>query len=479
MLEMTHKTFYLFLGRVHSPGQQVLHKVFDIRRGELLLAREIALPRLTDDALKAYRDAAPDALRDIDDMELINIVKNKSSVFLIFQLSCADVDRLFGIRIRTEKPVPEQTVYDMIAEVTNIMCFEQTAVSLLMQETINLSTIPSTVSTISACTSVTDEGKVLFAVGLLALCLMTVTPFADTPKRIHHLILDLIEYEFTLESNLYSDALVDMVTRMCIIAGPCAPLDGLPIAFNEIVTIPVISRFIKDIDDYCKVEPEAGQVPAPTAASFSSSSVEIGIQLMPCNGYDNSITNSVADKIIDNSSNHTLPGAPGHEEPNDTVSLLLEHGPMGIHERLVENDVVLPSVHKTGLDIKACQDTPIEVENKDVSNEYSPKHMHTGVPYASSNRDYAKHEPELYDADERTMPLRSTSARLKTYSTNADTHVRNRVVDIVTTGYLAAESSRGKGRCKSVSFKSKRQDDCSIDPSDITLIARREYIRYY
>lgn len=472
---MTHRTFYLFLGRVYSPSHQILHKVFDIRRGELLLAREIALLHLTDDALKTYRDTAPDALRDIEDIELINIVKIKSLMFLIFQLSCADIDRLFGIRIRAEKPVPEQVVYDMIAEVTNIMCFEQTAVSLLMQETINLSNIPSTISTISACTSIIDEGKVLFAVGLLALCLMTVTPFANTSKCIHHLILDLTEYEFTLESNLYSDALVDLVTRMCIIAGPCAPLDGLPISFNEIVTIPIISRFIKDIDDYCKVEPEAEQVSGPAVAS----SIEIDTQLISCNEYNSPIKNDVIDNVADKVSNCILPETSECKELNDTVKLLLEYDPTSVHEHSVKSDMIFPAMHGSGLDIQTCQDASIDAKHKDVPNKCNIEHIHTVQLYASSNCDYDKHGLELYNTDERVMPLRSTSTHLKTYGPNTEIRVENKVVDIVTTEYLAIESYRGKGRCKSVSFNTKRQKDYNIDPSDITLIARREYIRYY
>lgn len=468
MLEMTHRTFYLFLGRVHSPSQQVLHKVFDIRRGELLLAREIALPRLTDSAFKAYRNTAPDTLRDVEDIELVNIVKNKSSVFLIFQLSCADVDRLFGIRIRAEKPVPEQVVYDMIAEVTNIMCFEPTAVSLLMQETINLNTIPSTISTISACTSITDEGKVLFAVGLLALCLMTVTPFTDTPKRIHHLILDLTEYEFTLESSMYSDALVDMVSRMCIIAGPCAPLDGLPIAFNEIVTVPIISRFIKDIDEYCKVEPEV-----------TSTSKKASVQLLPCDVYDSPKQESIVNRGIDAGSNQSIPAPPEYADLNDTVSLLLKHDPDDVCERTIKNDMSLPTVYINEPEDKGHQDIPVSTTDKKMIDEHSTKHIQTVHMYTDPDYGSEQHRIEPYTADSWVTPFRSTSAHSGARSANANIRVGNKVVDVVTTAYLSAGSLREKGRCKSVSFENNRQYNYSTDTPNLTLIARREYVKYY
>lgn len=474
MLEMTHRTFYLFLGRVYSPSQQVLHKVFDIRRGELLLAREIALPRLTDGTLKTYRDTAPDAVRNIEDTELVNIVKNKSSVFLIFHLGCTDVDRLFGVRIRAEKPVPEQLVYDMIAEVTNIMCFEESAVSLLMQETINLNTIPSTISTISACTCITDEGKILFAVGLLALCLMTVTPFADTSKRIHHLILDLTEYEFTLESSLYSDALVDIVTRMCVIAGPCAPLDSLPITFNEIVTVPTVSRFIRDIDDYCKVEPEAGQA-AP------SSSEKTSTQLLPYNICENLKHDDIVDNIVEIGIGYELPMGSDCGDTSDTVALPLRQGPESINEHPTNNIPPSPTVYRDELNTGDYQGISSMTINEDAPHERNTRNMRAVRMYTDTNHNckYDRDETESCSTHSVVTPFKSTSTHTRTYSTAADVHVGNRVVDIVTTAYLAAEPSGGKGRCKSVSFENNRQNNRNADASDITLIARKEYIKYY
>lgn len=463
---MTHRTFYLFLGRIYSPSQQILHKVFDIHRGELLLVREIAISRLTDETLKACRDTAPDAVRDIEDTELINIVKNKSSVFLIFHLSCADIDRLFGIRIRAEKPVPEQVVYDMIAEVTNIMCFEQNAVSLLMQETINLNTIPSTISTISVCTCINEEGKILFAVGLLALCLMTVTPFADTAKRIQHLILDLIEYEFTLESSIYSDALIDMVTRMCIIAGPCAPLDSLPIDFNEIVTIPIISRFIKDIDDYCKVEPETKQEVTPIV---DSSLADRSTQL-PSSSIYNSPKYDDANKTVEINTNY-----------DSTVPLPLTQAPEDISDHSSNSDIHSSIVSKNESDTIGQRSVSVVTTNKDISCNENTKYIHPINVNTTHNHDYDRDQCEaiVSNVHNRVASHKSGSTCARTYSTSTGIQENNRVIDIITTACLAAEPSGRKGRCKSISFKNSRLNSHNTDAYSTTLIARREYIKYY
>ena len=100
--------------------------------------------------------------------------------------------------------------------------------------------------------------------------------------------------------------------------------------------------------------------------------------------------------------------------------------------------------------------------------------MYTDPDYGSK-----QHRVEPYTADSLVTPFRSTSAHSGARSANANIRVGNKVVDVVTTAYLSAGSLREKGRCKSVSFENNRQYNYSTDTPNLTLIARREYVKYY
>lgn len=60
-----------------------------------------------------------------------------------------------------------------------------------------------------------ERETALFALGVLALSMMTISPFTRASQCIEDLVLDLLDYDFTLESSIYTSELVEHIAYLC------------------------------------------------------------------------------------------------------------------------------------------------------------------------------------------------------------------------------------------------------------------------
>ncbi|TNJ26752.1 hypothetical protein GMRT_10180 [Giardia muris] len=92
-----------------------------------------------------------------------------------------------------------------------------------------------------------DKDDALFALGVLTLCLMTVSPFTRVSQYIENLVLDLLEYDFTLESTIYTAELINHITSLCALGKRIGQVES-PRCISMVSTHPLIEVPMRNED---------------------------------------------------------------------------------------------------------------------------------------------------------------------------------------------------------------------------------------